>query len=114
MYNKVLVHKMQKGARKIGRFIVANDDGKTHGIRPRWAEIYAVGPEVQTLKTGQWVLIAHGRWTREIKIPQVTDIEGDLRCIEYPEGVILVSDEEPDDQTLLDSMKYGERTMHSM
>lgn len=113
LYNKVLVHNMLKGERKVGKIVIANDDGKTHGIRPRWAEVYAVGPDVKTLKVGHWVLIEHGRWTRELKLPQCNDIKGDLRCIEYPAGVILVADEEPKDETVLDSMTYGERTLPS-
>lgn len=40
--------------------ILLGDDGTTEGIRPRWAKIYAVGPEQTDVTVGQWILIEHG------------------------------------------------------
>ena len=49
--------------------IIKSDDGKAHGVKPRWAEVYKVGTDCGiNVKPGQWVLIEHGRWTRKIKI----------------------------------------------
>lgn len=47
--------------------LILDDDGKDRGIRPRWAKIHAVGPEQTEFSVGQWVLVAHGRWTRGIE-----------------------------------------------
>ena len=79
-----------------------NDDGRGAGIRPRWAEVYAVGPEQQDITVGQWILVAHGRWTRGVKIEDTTG-EHTLRRID-PNDILLVSDVEPDgDDTLSDA-----------
>ena len=47
-----------------GGIIVQSDDGKEHGVRPRWARIRYVGEGVDWVKPGDYVLVAHGRWTR--------------------------------------------------
>ena len=65
----VLVIDMDMGEQKTaGGLIIQSDDGKAHGVKPRWAKVYRVGSEVDFVKEGQWVLIEHGRWTRKIKI----------------------------------------------
>ena len=43
--------------------VIQSDDGKAHGVKPRWAKVYRVGSEVTDIEIGQWVLIEHGRWT---------------------------------------------------
>jgi len=48
--------------------ILLNDNGTGLGIRPRWGQVYAVGSQQQDVTVGQWVLVAHGRWTRGIDI----------------------------------------------
>jgi len=47
-----------------GGLILLDDDMKSAGIRPRWAQVYAVGPDVQDVKVGDYIMIAHGRWSR--------------------------------------------------
>jgi hypothetical protein len=59
---------MNFSERMIGNIILVSDDGKSSGIRPRWAEVYAVGSEQTEIRVGQWVCVAHGRWTRGVKI----------------------------------------------
>ena len=73
--------------------ILLGDDGKTDGIRPRWARVYAVGPDQTEVKPGQWVLIEHGRWTRGIEV-EIDDETLTLRRVD-PDCIIFVSDEEP-------------------
>ena len=48
--------------------ILPNDNGKSLGIRPRWGRVFAVGPEQQDVRVGEWVCVAHGRWTRGLDI----------------------------------------------
>lgn len=48
--------------------IIPSDNGKSSGIKPRWAEVLAVGPKQKDVKVGEWVLVDHGRWTRGISI----------------------------------------------
>lgn len=96
--DSVLVKDMKFTERKIGSIIVPADDGKDAGIRPRWAEVYAVGPEQQDVKIGEYVLVSHGRWTRGIDIEdesgQIT-----LRKVD-PKDILLVSDEPRYDETM--------------
>jgi len=73
--------------------VLLNDNGTGLGIRPRWAQVYAVGPEQTTVKVGEWVLVEHGRWTRGIEV-EITGESMTLRRVD-PLNIIFVSDEEP-------------------
>ena len=77
-----------------------NDDGRTAGIRPRWAQIYAIGPDQKDVTVGQWILVAHGRWTRGIDIEDETG-KKTLRRVD-PNDILLVSDEPVDDEYISD------------
>jgi co-chaperonin GroES (HSP10) len=85
-----------------GGIIILNDDMKSSGIRPRWAKVYAVGPEQKDVHVGQYILISHGRWTRGIKIE---DDEG-VRTIRKVDNndILMVSDEPVNDQTMSDKV----------
>ena len=78
-----------------GGLIMLGDDGKTDGIRPRWARVYAVGPDQHDVKVGQWVFIEHGRWSRGVFV-NVNGEEFAIRRAD-PDALIFVSDEEPKD-----------------
>ena len=66
---RVLVSDMQFGATKSkGGIILLDDDGTEAGIHPRWAKVYAVGDHQEDVEIGQWVLVAHGRWSRALKV----------------------------------------------
>jgi hypothetical protein len=84
-----------------------NDDGRTAGIRPRWAQVYAIGPDQTDIRVGQWIMVAHGRWTRGVKIDDGTG-EHVIRRIDSND-VLLVSDTAPtgddtvSEATLIDS-----------
>jgi hypothetical protein len=92
----VLVADMYFGQRKLGSgIILLNDDGKGEGIRPRWCRVVAIGPEQEDVKVGQWILVAHGRWTRANEI-EIDGEEMSLRRID-PADILLVSDEQPSD-----------------
>lgn len=51
-----------------GGIILRSEDGKDHGIRPRWAIIHYVGEGIDWVKPGDYVLVAHGRWTRALEV----------------------------------------------
>jgi co-chaperonin GroES (HSP10) len=82
--------------------IIPNDDRTSAGIRPRWAKVYAVGPEQESVSIGQYVLVAHGRWTRGVKIE---DDEGEktIRKID-PNDILMVSDTPMIDDTMSDKV----------
>lgn len=101
----VIVHAMNfKNSRTLKSGIVLlQDDGKSSGIRPRWGQVYAVGPDQQDVKPGQWICVAHGRWTRGLEIE---DSEGarTIRKID-PKDILLVADEPPEtDDTISDAV----------
>ncbi len=85
-----------------GGIILPNDDMKSSGIRPRWAKVYAVGPEQKDIKIGQYILIAHGRWTRGVKIE---DREGEkvIRKVDNND-ILLVSNKPVNDHTMSDKV----------
>lgn len=82
--------------------VIPGDDGKSSGIRPRWARVYAVGPEQQEIHVGQYVYVAHGRWTRGVTIDG-QDGEHVVRRVDN-DDVLLVSDEMPTDDFVSDKV----------
>jgi len=80
--------------------ILLNDDMKNSGIRPRWGKVFAIGPEQQEIKIGQWICVAHGRWTRGVTIDSG---EGQqvIRKVDN-DDILLVSDIRPNDETISD------------
>jgi co-chaperonin GroES (HSP10) len=105
----VLVKDMNFKERKLSSGIyLLNDDGRSAGIRPRWAQIYSVGPDQEDVNVGQWILVAHGRWTRGVKIED-NNGELTLRRID-PNDILLVSDSEPaGDDTLSDATQIDSK-----
>jgi hypothetical protein len=93
----ILVVGMDMGAQKTSAgLIIQSDDGKAHGVKPRWAQVYKVGSECGiNVKEGQWILIEHGRWTRKIKIDD-GEGEKEFQKVEV-KSIIAVADEKPND-----------------
>lgn len=83
--------------------VLVSDDGKNSGIRPRWAEVYAIGPDQKDIKVGQWVLIDHGRWTRGINIVDDTNQKITIRKIDNND-ILLISDSPVNDDTMSDKV----------
>jgi hypothetical protein len=82
--------------------VIINDDMKSSGIRPRWAQVYAIGPDQLDVTVGQYILVSHGRWTRGIKIE---DSNGPvtIRKVDMTE-ILMVSDTLPADYTMGDKV----------
>jgi hypothetical protein len=87
--------------------ILLGDDGKTDGIRPRWARVYAVGPEQKDVKVNQWVLMEHGRWSRGLKV--IVDGEEILIRRADPKAIMFVSDNRPDNIDTISTAVHAER-----
>lgn len=108
LHNHVIVHDMDFTGRKLASGIMLlGDDGKTDGIRPRWAKVYAVGPDQKDVSPEQWVLVEHGRWSRGIKI-EIDNEEIVIRRVD-PDCIIFVSDDEPDGDETISTSVYAER-----
>jgi hypothetical protein len=109
--NYVIVRDMNFSGRKLSSgIIMINDDGKTSGIRPRWAEVYAVGPDQRDVKPGEWVLVEHGRWTRGINV-EINGEEMTLRRVDE-NNIMFVSDENPNDDTLSSAVQVEEKSLY--
>lgn len=92
--------------------IIPNDNGTSLGIRPRWGRVYAVGPRQQDVQVGQWIMVAHGRWTRGIDIEDgQQDHKRTIRKID-PKDILLISDsiERPQDDTQSTAVHVAKQT----
>ena len=105
----VIVRDMNFEGRTLDSGIVLlGDDGKTDGIRPRWAKVYTIGPDQTDVAVGQWVLLEHGRWSRGIKI--VKDGEEFTIRRADPGSIMMVSDTEPQSETITNSVHAERKT----
>jgi co-chaperonin GroES (HSP10) len=105
----VLVTDMVFKERKLNSgLILPSDNGTSLGIRPRWGRVFAVGPEQTSVTVGQWICVAHGRWTRGVDIEDETGTNT-IRKID-PKDILLVSDEEPNDATMSDAVHVAAKS----
>lgn len=105
IHDDVIVCNMDFGEIRLSSgIILRSDDGKNHGIKPRWGKVYKVGPDQTDIKEGQWILVEHGRWTRKIKIHD-GESEKDIQKVDV-NCILAVSDEPPSesDQFVGDSV----------
>jgi co-chaperonin GroES (HSP10) len=95
--NKILVCDMNFGEEitKGGIFLLS-DDGKSSGIHPRWARVFAIGPDQKDVQVGEWVLIEHGRWSRAHKYQTETGETLDLHLADN-NAILASCDEKPND-----------------
>lgn len=98
IHDRVIVRQMHFGEMKTkSGLILTSDDGKNHGIKPRWGKVYAKGHEnVDEYNVGDWVLVEHGRWTRgyNMQLPDEEEVAV-LRTVEA-DGILAWQSEEPD------------------
>lgn len=109
LHDHVIVEEMNFSGRTLtSGIILPGDNGKSSGIRPRWGRVYAIGPEQRDVTPGQWICVAHGRWTRGVEIEDDTGVRT-IRRID-PADILLISDEQPDDDTMSDAVVVPERS----
>ena len=96
LHRNIILVNMEKGSRKtVGGVILADDNGKDEGIRPRWAQVYSVGPENNDVQAGQWVLMQHGRWTTECHWVDPETKDTFKYWLGDPDGILGVQSEVP-------------------
>lgn len=89
---RVLVCDMEHGAKVTsGGIIVLDDVNVERGIKPRFCSVYAVGDGIDYIKPGDRILVAHGRWTRGIKIKTAQGEHLVIRMVEV-ESIMGVDD----------------------
>jgi co-chaperonin GroES (HSP10) len=70
--------------------LVDDKDATSNAVRPRWFEVYAIGPKSdESISVGQYVYVAHGRWTHGIEISNKKIYSLDN------EEILAVSDKNP-------------------
>lgn len=95
--NNILVSDMSFEEQKTASgIIIQSDDGKAHGVKPRWCRVWAIGPEQTDVKVGEWIYVEHGRWTRGVTVKDKDGTEIVIRRVD-PESVLLQADEKPSD-----------------
>lgn len=101
----VLVADMIFKERKLNSgLILLNDNGTTAGIRPRWGRVYAVGTDQKDYAVGDWICVAHGRWTRGVEIEDAEGNNVTIRKVD-PKDILLVSDEPQVDDTFSEAVQ---------
>jgi co-chaperonin GroES (HSP10) len=75
--------------------IIQGENGKDRGIRPRWARVRLVGEGIDWVEPGQYVLVAHGRWSRQFNCEH----NGEKMKLVHLDNneCLIVTDEEPVD-----------------
>jgi len=97
LYDKILVTDMEFGMEKTASGIYfLSDDGKSAGIHPRWARVWAIGPDQQDVKVGEWVCVKHGRWTRGIEYRKDAGEDITIRMVDN-NAIMMSADEKPYD-----------------
>jgi co-chaperonin GroES (HSP10) len=80
----------------VGGIVIPSQNGKSEGIKPRWGQVYAVGPEQKDVQVGEWIYVEHGRWTRGIDIHSANGEKITVRRVDN-DAILLQADEKPND-----------------
>lgn len=86
--------------------VIQSDDGKSHGVKPRWGNVYKVGPNQTDVAPGQWILVEHGRWTRKVKIDDGDGVK-EIQKVEV-KAILAVTDEKPNDFYIGQEFGHGD------
>lgn len=106
--DNVIVEDMEFSGRQLSSgVLLLNDNGTTAGIRPRWGRVYAIGPDQQDVSVGQWICVAHGRWTRGLEIEDDQGVRT-IRRVD-PKDILLISEDRPSDDTMSDAIQATPR-----
>jgi co-chaperonin GroES (HSP10) len=74
--------------------ILKDEDMTASAVRPRWFKIYSTGEKIDWVVEGQYVLVAHGRWSNGVKV------NDDLKIYLLDnEEMLMVSDTKPEGVT---------------
>jgi co-chaperonin GroES (HSP10) len=107
--DKILVTDMEFGEQKTtSGIIVPGDDGKLTGIKPRWGRVWAVGPKQKDVAVDEWILIEHGRWTRNFEIEVEDGVKIKVHGVDN-NAILMASDELPQGANImLRNMQQGQ------
>lgn len=98
--DKVFVCDMEFGMEtSSGGIVLHSDDGKSSGVHPRWARVFAIGPDQHDVAVGEWILLEHGRWSREIPYETNDGAQLKLRLADI-KCMLLASNVKPSGATM--------------
>jgi co-chaperonin GroES (HSP10) len=99
--SKVIVHNMNFGEQvSRGGIFIPSDDGKSQGVHPRWAQVYAKGVDnAEPFNVGDWILIEHGRWTRGSELIEEDGNKITIRMVDN-DCIMMWDTEKPNDAIL--------------
>jgi len=93
--DNVFVTDLDSGPRKTPHGILIPDDNMTErGVRPRWAKVWRVGPDVTEIEAGEWVLVEHARWTNAIDL-ELSDRIIRVWRVDWPKAVLIAVPDDP-------------------
>ena len=61
-----------------------------------WGRVWAIGPDQQEVKIGEWILIEHGRWTRTVEVEQEDGSLLEVRMVDSKD-VMMSTDDKPNE-----------------
>ena len=94
---KIFVSHMEFGEQKTTSGIyIPSENGKADGITPRWGRVWAIGPDQQDVKLGEWILVEHGRWTRTVEVEQEDGSILEVRMVDGKD-IMMSTDDQPTD-----------------
>lgn len=103
----VLVSDMEFGEQVTASgIVIKSDNGKSSGVKPRWAKVWAIGPEQSEVKVGEWICVEHGRWTRTIELENDDGSILELRRVDNS-AILMSADEKPGDVDLRATIGAG-------
>lgn len=81
-----------------GGILIKSTIGKSQGITPRWFRVLDVGPDIDFVQPGHWVLVSYGRWTEGVIIEDERFPEGRGRIWRVEaQSCLAWSDEKPEE-----------------
>lgn len=112
LHDDVLVCDMDMGEMVTATgIVVLSDDAKAHGVKPRWARVYKIGPEQKHIRENEWILIEHGRWTRKIAIDDGESVK-QVQKVEL-KSILATADDRPNDLYIGQEFSHASTTSFS-
>ena len=102
---RVLARLCEQGSRmSAGGIHLLDDDAQEHGIRPRWFQVTAIGPDQDEVEVDDYILVEHGQWTwsAEVRRRDNHEVVEKVRMINE-KGIIGKQQERPNDLDLYDN-----------
>lgn len=75
--------------------VVKSNLADGEGITPRWFKVFEVGPDIDFVTGGQWVLVEYGRWTEAFRFDDERIGKEEKMWKVDPMGCLAIANEKP-------------------